>query len=241
MADDTILLVKNLTVDFNGSPVLSNISFSVKKGEIFVIIGPNGAGKTVLFKALLGLIPCRGEIKWQDNVRIGYVPQRFNASSDFPLTVEEFLQLSPPKNSREALFNSLKLVGFSGDEHHLEHHVLSRRIGLLSSGELQRVLISQSMLDKPDVLLFDEPTSGVDIGSEEAIYERLKKLNREENFTMLLISHDLSVVNKWASGVLCLNRKAVCFGEPHSAITPDVLTELYGKEKAFYKHNHEVM
>ena len=150
------------------------------------------------------------------------------------------MQLPPPKNTRESLFRALKLVGFNGDEHHLGHHVLGRRLGLLSSGELQRVLIAAALLDKPDVLLFDEPTSGVDVGSEGAIYERLKKMNKEEKFTMLLISHDLSVVHKFATSVLCLNKKAVCFGEPHSAITPDVLTELYGKEKAFYRHNHEI-
>ena len=238
MIEDIILSVKNLTVEFNGQAVLSDISFSVKRGEIFVIIGPNGAGKTVLFRALLGLIPYEGEIKWSQNVRIGYVPQRFGMSRDFPLTTEEFMQLAPPKNNREALFRSLKLVGFSGDEHHLEHHILGRKLGLLSSGELQRVLIAVALLDKPDVLLFDEPTSGIDIGSEEAIYERLKKLNKEENFTMLLISHDLSVVHSWANNVLCLNRKAICIGEPHTVIESDVLRELYGGEKAFYKHTH---
>lgn len=238
MSSEEILSVKNLKVSFNGHDILSDISFSIKKGEIFVIIGPNGAGKTVLFKTLLGLIPYRGEIKWQDNIRIGYVPQRLNVAGDFPLTVEEFLQLSPPKNAQEDLFHSLRFVGFQGDEHHLERHVLSRKLGLLSSGELQKVLIAQAMLDKPDVLLFDEPTSGVDIGSEEGIYERLKKLNKEENFTMLLISHDLSIVHKWATSVLCLNHKVVCFGAPYDAITSNVLSELYGKEKAFYKHNH---
>ncbi len=241
MNRETILSVKNLTVEFNGQAVLSDVSFNIKKGEIFVIIGPNGAGKTVLFRALLGLIPYSGEIKWKENIRIGYVPQRFNVNRDFPLTIEEFLQLSPPKNKIEELYRVLKFVGFKGDEHHLEHHILSRRLGLLSSGELQRVLIAQAMLDKPEVLLFDEPTSGVDIGSEEEIYERLKKLNKEENFTLLLISHDLSVVHKFATSVLCLNKKSVCMGEPHIAITPDVLNELYGKEKAFYKHHHEVM
>lgn len=241
MSEEPILSVKNLTVYFNNTPALKDVSFSVKRGEIFVIIGPNGAGKTVLFRALLGLIPYSGEIKWQEGLRVGYVPQRLSISRDFPLEVEEFLQLAPPKNPPEALYEILRLVGFSGDEHHLEHHLLSRKIGLLSSGELQRILIATALLDKPQVLLFDEPTSGIDVGSEEAIYERLKKMNKEENFTMLLISHDLSVVHKFATGVLCLNRKAVCFGEPHSAITPDVLTELYGKEKAFYKHNHEIV
>ena len=239
MSEENILSVKNLTVAFGGHSVLSDVSFEVKKGDIFVIIGPNGAGKSVLFRALLGLIPYQGEIKWRENARIGYVPQRFNISYDFPLTVEEFLQLAPPKNTQEALFRVLKFVGFERDEHHIERHILNRRIGLLSSGELQRILIAAAILDKPDVLLFDEPTSGVDIGSEEGIYKRLKKLNQEENFTLLLISHDLSVTHKWATKVLCLNSKAVCSGEPHKAITPDILTELYGKEKAFYKHNHE--
>ncbi len=241
MADDIILSVKNLTVNFNGTSVINDVSFSVKKGEIFVVIGPNGSGKTVLFRALLGLIPYQGEIKWQNNIRIGYVPQRFNVSNDFPLTVEEFLQLSPPKNNRDELYRVLSFVGFQGDEHHLEHHILQRKFGLLSVGELQRVLISSAMLDKPDVLLFDEPTSGVDIGSEEAIYERIKKLNKKENFTMILISHDLSVVHRWATNVLCLNNKAVCLGEPRAVITPEVLTELYGGEKALYRHNHEIM
>lgn len=238
MIGDVILSVKNLTVAFNGHAVLSDISFEVKRGEIFVIIGPNGAGKTILFKALLGLIPYQGEIKWRKNIRLGYVPQRFSAGRDFPLTVEEFLQLAPPKNPREMLFYALKLVGFRGDEHHLEHHVLEQKLGLLSSGELQKILIASAMLDKPDVLLFDEPTSGIDIGSEEAIYERLKKLNQEENFTLLLISHDLSVVHRWATNVLCLNRKAVCVGKPHAVMGADVLKELYGTEKAFYKHTH---
>jgi len=241
MDKETILSVKNLTVDFNEHTILSDVSFDVKKGEILVVIGPNGAGKTVLFKALLGLIPYRGEIKWQNNVRIGYVPQRFNASRDFPLTVEEFLQLSPPKNNRDELYRILSFVGFQRDEHHLKHHILDRKLGLLSSGELQRILIASAMLDKPDILLFDEPTSGIDVGSEEAIYERLKKLNKEENFTMLLISHDLSVVHRWATNVLCLNKKEVCFGEPRVAITPDVLKELYGEEKSLYKHNHHEM
>ncbi len=241
MSEESILSVKNLTVDFGGAPVLSDVSFEVKRGEIFVIIGPNGAGKTVLFRALLGLVPYQGEIKWQENIRIGYVPQRFNISRDFPLTTEEFLQLTPPKNPASEILRILKFVGFRADEHHLERHILSAKLGLLSSGELQRILISQAMLDKPDVLLFDEPTSGVDVGSEEDIYEGLKKLNQEEKFTMLLISHDLSVVSRWATHVLCLNRKVLCAGEPHAVIESEILKELYGKEKAFYKHSHETI
>lgn len=234
----TVLAVKNLNVKLGGEEILKDLSFEVKEGEVLVILGPNGAGKTVLFRALLGLIPYEGEIKWQKNIRIGYVPQRFNVGSDFPLTVEEFLQLAPPKNPREALFRNLRLVGFSGNEHHLEHHVLGQRIGLMSAGELQRILIASALMDKPDVLLFDEPMSGVDISSEKAIYERLRGFNKDAGFTLLLISHDLSVVYRWATTVLCLNRKALCIGKPHAVIESDILKKLYGTEKAFYKHKH---
>jgi zinc transport system ATP-binding protein len=244
MSEEIILSVKNLTVEFNEALILNDISFSIKKGEVFVIIGPNGAGKTILFKALLGLIPYKGEINWQKNIRIGYVPQKFNVSRDFPLTVEEFLQLTPPKNSREQLFETLKFVGFADasrhhDKGHLEHHILNRKIGLLSAGESQRILIAAAILDKPDILLFDEPTSGIDISSEKTIYENLKKINQKENFTLLLISHDLSVVYRWATKVLCLNRETICLGEPYMVIESDVLKKLYGTEKAFYKHEHK--
>jgi zinc transport system ATP-binding protein len=240
MNNNTILSVENLTVEFGGQTVLDNVSFEVKKGEIFVIIGPNGAGKTVLFRALLGLIPYRGEIKWEENIRIGYVPQRFNIAKDFPLTVGEFLQLSPPENKLAELFRILEFVGFKGDEHHLEQHILNQKIGALSSGELQRVLIAAALLDKPQVLLFDEPTSGVDIVSEEIIYGRLKDTNKKENLTLLLISHDLSVVHRWAKNVLCLNRKVLGIHPPHKIIESDILNELYGREKAFYKHYHGI-
>jgi zinc transport system ATP-binding protein len=239
--EEPILSVKNLTVEFNGQTVLDNVSFEVKRGEIFVIIGPNGAGKTVLFRALLGLIPYRGEVEWKENTHIGYVPQRFNIAKDFPLTVEEFLQLSPPQNKLSELFRILEFVGFRGDEHHLERHILGQKIGALSSGELQRVLIALAMLDRPEVLLFDEPTSGVDIASEETIYGRLKDTNKKENLTLLLISHDLSVVHRWATNVLCLNRKVLGIHPPHKIIESGILKELYGGEKAFYKHHHEAV
>lgn len=95
------------------------------------------------------------------------------------------------------------------------------------------------MLDKPDVLFFDEPTSGIDIGAEAEIYERLEKLKGEGNYTLLLISHDLSVVHRWATNVLCLNKKALCVGPPQIVIESNILKELYGSEKAFYKHEHK--
>lgn len=236
--DDTILSVKNLTVNFGDNLVLNDVSFSVKKGETFVIIGPNGAGKSVLFRTLLGLIPHKGKVEWKQLTRKGYVPQKLSVSEDFPLTVEEFLQLSPPENPRDDILSALNMVGFRGDEHHLERHLLGKKIGKISSGELQRVLIALAILDKPDVLLFDEPTSGIDIGAEAEIYERLEKLKKETGYTLFLISHDLSIVHRWATNVLCLNRKVICVGSPETVVESNILKELYGSEKAIYKHEH---
>ena len=131
----------------------------------------------------------------------------------------------------------LKSVGIT-DEHHIEHHILKQRLGWLSGRQIQRILIAWSILDNPDVLLFDEPTAGIDIGGEETIYNLLKKLKDERGFTVLLISHDLNIVYKYANNVICVNREMVCYGEPSIVLDPTALVKLYGGEASFYKHEH---
>ncbi|MEK9209389.1 MAG: metal ABC transporter ATP-binding protein, partial [Patescibacteria group bacterium] len=173
MEEQIILKVENLSVKFDEERVLDNVSFEIKKGTIFAVVGPNGAGKTTLFRALFNFIPYQGKIEWQSGVKKGYVPQRLSVDSYFPITVKEFLALKLKKEDKEQIFEVLKNVGFSGDEHHLEKHLLDKKLGSLSGGEFQKLLIAFALLDKPDVLLFDEPTSGVDIGSEETIYHTL--------------------------------------------------------------------
>lgn len=231
---DVILRVENLKVKLDNQEILKDISFDVKKGEILTIIGPNGAGKTVLFKALLGLIPYEGKITWINEVKIGYVPQKFSISHDLPLNVKEFLTL---KDSKEDLYRVLKSVGFRvEDEHHLIHHLLKFPIGSLSGGELQRILIAFAILGKPNVLLFDEPTSGIDIGGEETIYNLLQKLRDELNLTILLISHDLHIVYHYATNILCLNKEKICFGPAHQVFDSESLKKLYGFETGVYQH-----
>ena len=233
-----LLSVKNLSVRFNTQAGLSNVSFEVAKGDFLAVMGPNGAGKTVLFRAILGLISYDGEVRWPKNVKIGYVPQKLSVDRDLPLTVMEFLQLKNA-DSRET-YEALEAVGFlkGHDEHHLEHHLLRAKLGQLSGGELQRVLIAYALINHPDILLFDEPTAGVDVGGEETIYSLLEKLHAEHKLTVVIITHDLSVISKYAEKVLCLNKSEICFGTPKEALTPKVLEELYGTNIGFYPHEH---
>ena len=237
---EKILEVENLDVSFDGQNVLENINFNLDKGDVLAVIGPNGAGKSVLFRALLDLIPYSGKISWQAGLKIGYVPQKLAIERDLPITVVEFLGLKSP--IKENMLQALSSVGINTgpeQEHHLEHHILNRRMGLLSGGELQRVLIAWSLVDNPDILLFDEPTAGIDIGGEETIYNLLHELQDKRNLTIILISHDLNVVYRYANSVICLNKQQVCFGEPHSVLNPDELSSLYGGEAKFYHHEHK--
>jgi zinc transport system ATP-binding protein len=225
-----ILEVKNLTVSFNDEKVIDNLSFNLKKGENLVVVGPNAAGKTVLLRTLIGMIPFEGEIKWQENVKIGYVPQKILPEKNIPLSIEEFFNFKKIDSSQ--IVKALKSVGIN------DLSILKKKIGLISSGQLQRILIAWSLIGNPDVLLFDEPMAGIDIEGEETIYNLLSKIEKERNLGIILITHDLSVVYKFADSVLCLNKKAVCYGLPQQALTPNSLNQLYGGEIKLYKHEH---
>lgn len=246
MPNDTILTVENLDVAFNGNQVLKDLSFEVKKGEMMAVVGPNGAGKTVLFRTLLGLVPHSGKILWQNGVRVGYVPQRFIVERHMPLSVREFLEYKGwPGGSvsgrKKRITEILKWVGFdTRDEHHLVHHLLNLPLGVLSGGELQKILIAFALLGEPNILLFDEPTTGIDIGGEETIYNLLRKLKEGHDLTIIFISHDIHVVYEQASSVLCINKEKVCFGPPHEALSKEELKKLYGTSVGVYDHTHKL-
>jgi len=224
-----VLKVKNLNVDLGKERILENLSFEVKEGEVLTILGPNGAGKTVLLKTLLGILPYKGKIEWMPKIRIGYVPQRLPFIKDIPLSVEEFFEL---KNvSEKEIKDILKSIG-------LEKDILGKKIGDLSSGQFQRILVGWALASNPRVLLFDEPMTGIDIGGQESIYEFLAKLKKERDLTILLVTHDLSIVYKLATDCLCLNKKMLCYNIPKD-LTTERLSQLYGGEIKFYQHNHE--
>jgi zinc transport system ATP-binding protein len=225
---EAILKVKKLNVRLENEEIIKELSFEVKESDTLTILGPNGAGKTILLKTLLGILPYQGEIKWQKEVKIGYVPQRLPFIKDTPMSVEEFFKLK--EASKKEIREILDLVGF-------KKIFLSKKIGELSSGQFQRILIAWALIGNPDVLLFDEPTTGIDIGGEETIYALLTKLKKERNLTILLVTHDLSVVFKFSNFVVCLNKCPICQGIPKEVLIPENLNKLYGAEVKFYKHH----
>ncbi len=233
---EAILEVRDLSVSFDKQEVLRDISFEVKESEIMAIIGPNGAGKSVLFRALMNLISYNGEIKWREDAQIGYVPQKLFEKAELPLTVKEFFILKSnnlffkDKQLIKSIVHELKSVG-------LKLEILNQQLINLSRGQFQRVLIAWAILKHPNVLLFDEPTAGIDIIGEGSIYNLLHKFQDERGMTVLIISHDLNIVYRYADKVLCLNKEGLCFGEPKKALTTEQIEHLYG-ESAFYHHEH---
>lgn len=225
----TLLQVSDLEVTLDDQVVLENLSFTVTRGEVLTILGPNGAGKTVLLRALLGVIPHEGSIMWGAGTRIGYVPQRLPYIRNVPMSTSEFFALKTSAGPDVAAM--LRTVGLAPE-------LGDKRIGDLSSGQFQRILIAWALAGDPQVLLFDEPTTGVDVSGEETVYALLARLHRERNLTMLIVTHDLAVVHRLSSTVLCLNRQPVCHGPPLSTLTPENLRRLYGSEVKFYEHKH---
>lgn len=226
---ETILKVKNLSVFLDGEQIIENLSFEVKEKETLTILGPNGAGKTVLLKALLGLLPYQGEIQWRSGIRIGYVPQRLPFIKDFPLSVREFFELKKVPNKEISAV--LEAVGITEKK-------FSGKVGELSSGQFQRILVAWGLVGNRQVLLFDEPTAGIDIGGQETIYALLEKLTKERGLTVLLVTHDLSIVYRQATNVLCLNKNLLCYGPAREILTPKLLSQLFGGEIKFYPHTH---
>ena len=232
MGKEYILEVKNLTVRLGNVSVIDNLSFKVKRGEILTIVGPNGAGKTVLLRTLLGFLPHQGEINWQKGVKIGYLPQglTFLKVRDLPLSVKEFFLLKTKNENK--IQRCLSLVGLPDKE------IYTKRIGDLSGGQFQRMLIAWALINEPQVLLFDEPTTGVDIGGAKTIYSLLFNCWKEYNLTIILVTHDLNIVYKYSTNVLCLNKDRFCYGPPQDILTPEALKRIYGPEIKFYKHRH---
>jgi zinc transport system ATP-binding protein len=231
--NDILLEVKNLNVSFDKEKVLKDLSFQVRQGEILTILGPNGAGKSVLIKALLGLLPYQGTIQWNKNLKVGYLPQGLNQLKvkDLPLTVGDFFALKDKLPKKEEILKHLSLVG-------LDEEILSKKAGNLSGGQFQRMLVAWVLVSYPEVIFFDEPTSGIDIGGGETIYSLLYNIWKKEKITIFLVTHDLNIVYQHSTHILCLSQKGYhCFGKPNEVLNAKVLKETFGKEIKLYQHH----
>src|SRR2546422_3109585 len=224
---ESVLRVDGLTVRLDGRTILQDITFDVKRGTTLAILGPNGGGETVLLRTLLGLIPHEGTVIWGDHAKLGYVPQNLFVAG-VPITVREVLSIKRGIDIQQ----SLASVG-------LEPETTSKeRLGTLSGGELQRVLIAWAIADRPDVLLFDEPLSNVDLGGEDLILETLNRIEKAFGITVLLVSHDVHNVIAYSDAALALNRVVVYFGPSKNLTDPALLARVYGSGTLLSRHAH---
>ncbi len=227
----TALEVRNLCVTFGRDRVLRNLSFTVDAGKTLAMIGPNGAGKTVLFRALIGALPYEGEVVWAPGTRIGYVPQKLDIERDLPLTGLDFLRAkaSVARAPREEIARVLADTGLSQE-------AAARPLGALSGGQFQRLLLAFALIGGPNALILDEPTAGVDEPGQERLNALVHRLQAERGLAVLTISHDLSVVYRYAGQVLCLGEDHACLGAPQVVLTPERLEKLYGAPAGFHVH-----
>lgn len=240
MSGMNALDVHHLTVKLGGRTAIEDISLSVQEGETVAVIGPNGAGKSVLLKAVLRLIPkSSGEVRifgipHEEYSRVAplvsYVPQFAAVDRAFPLTVDELFALKG-KRHVERTTHCLRVVGAEGFR--------GQRLGTLSGGQLQRVLLAFALVDRPRILFLDEPSSGIDIGAEETIYNLIRRVSEEEKVTVILVSHDIDIVAGFAQHVFCLNRQLLCSGPPAAVLTEETLRRAYGPHVGVYPHHLE--
>ncbi|WHI49090.1 zinc ABC transporter ATP-binding protein ZnuC [Microbulbifer sp. JMSA004] len=226
-----LITADNIALQVGGRQLLKDITVELSQGEIVTLIGPNGAGKTTLLRLLLGLSkPSQGRVWRKAGLRIGYMPQRLHIDSSMPMSVERFLQLGQPAMKPEQAQSALERVGAG--------QLLGSSLANLSGGEMQRVLLARAASRKPQLLVLDEPTQGVDVGGQSELYQLIATLRDELGCGVLLVSHDLHLVMAATDRVLCLNQHICCHGHPEQVSRHPAYLELFGDKVAPYTHQH---
>lgn len=248
IAAKPLVSIRDLKVELGGRAVLDGVTATILRGRITALIGLNGSGKTTLLRALVREYPFRGDIRFHcghDHTRptpqhIGYVPQKLVLDAKLPVTVKDLLALAL---SRRPLFlgvprgvvNTIrKLLDRVGMSEHVDTPVEG-----LSGGQLQRVLLGLALEPQPELLLLDEPAAGIDFKDQQKFYDLIADLNRSSGVTVLLVSHELSMVSRHAHHVLCLrDGKIQCEGPPEEILTPQNLTLTFGTDMQQFHHHH---
>ncbi|WOI31438.1 metal ABC transporter ATP-binding protein (plasmid) [Tritonibacter scottomollicae] len=230
-----LVTLTNATIRHSGTPALDNIAFHIDKGEIVTILGPNGSGKSTLLRAIIGALPLSdGTLERAEGLRIGYVPQKLHIDPTLPLTVKRFLNL-PVRISDSAAKAALTDAGVPG--------LINRQMTGLSGGQMQRVLLARALLSKPDLLILDEATQGLDQPGSAAFYQKIETVRTELGCAILMVSHELHVVMAASDRVICLNGHICCEGEPAQVASAPEYQALFGTGThgtlALYRHEHD--
>lgn len=232
--NSTLVDVKGVSVNYGPLNVLDSVDLTIKSGEIVTLIGLNGSGKSTLVRTILGIIKFdAGVVKRKPNLRIGYSPQHVLRDPTMPMTVERFLTLGAA-SSRKRIREVLDEVG--------AQTIFWHPISDISGGEMQRVLLARALLREPELLVLDEPLSGVDIAGQGELYKLIARVRDRYGCGVLLVSHDLHIVMAATDVVFCLNRHICCTGQPKAVLHNPEFISLFGKEMAqtlsIYQHSH---
>lgn len=246
-----IIEVKDVSFSFNGSEnVLENITLAIHQGDYIGLVGPNGAGKTTLLKVMLNLLtPKNGTVKlfgqntydFKDWHKIGYVPQKLaNFDVNFPASIYEVVLMG--RYSNKKLFQKTTEADKESVRDALAKvdmwEYKDRLIGDLSGGQQQRIFIARALVNRPEVIFLDEPTTGVDKKTQDGFYALLQKLNKEFGLTLVLVSHDIERITKEVMHIACVNRTLTCHVSPAEYLSESESSNIAGKEVKIITHHH---
>lgn len=228
-----LLTLTDISLSLDSRVILEQVSFAMEEGDFVTVIGPNGAGKSSLLKVIVGLQkPTKGSCQRSTKTRIGYMPQRLQLNEMMPLSVETFLRTSKNKD----------IILEVAEKTHIQR-LLSLSMHTLSGGEYQRVLLARALLQKPTLLILDEPAQGLDVTGQNQFYHLIDHLHKELKIAILMVSHDLHFVHRASQKVICLNQHVCCMGQPDhvksSKAYKDLFPHYVGSEVLPYHHDHD--
>ena len=232
---NALIEASQLTVQHGTDVVLDSVNFTISPGEIVTIVGPNGSGKSSLVRALIGVLPAsKGIVNRVSALRIGYVPQRLHMERALPMSVRRFFDL-PKRSKASAVAEAVERAQIA--------HLLDRQLMDLSGGQLQRVLLARALLNRPQILILDEATQGLDQRGSADFYQQIESVRNELGCAVLMVSHELHVVMSASDRVICLNGHVCCEGSPDVVSSQPEYRALFGTGTrgalALYRHEHD--